>query len=106
MGEKFIVVLVSTASEEEAASIAGALVGEGLAACVNIVPSVKSIYRWKGEVEEASEVLCVIKTEKRHFDKLKERVLELHSYDTPEVIALPITGASSEYLKWIEDSLK
>ena len=99
--DNFIVVLVTAPNETEAARIAQALVGERLAACVNIVGSVRSIYRWQGKVEDDSEALLVIKTRKDMFDTIKERVIELHPYEVPEVISLDIAGGSEKYLSWL-----
>ena len=99
-----IVVLVTVPNEEEAARIARALVEERLAACANIIPSVRSIYRWKGEVCDDSECLLVIKTLWDRFDDLERRVKELHSYEVPEVIALRVVKGSEEYLDWVEEN--
>ena len=84
--------------------MAGALVREKLAACVNIIPAVRSIYSWKGEVCDDGEALMVIKTRSGLLDALRERVVQLHPYDVPEVIALPIVGGHGPYLKWIDES--
>lgn len=98
----FSVALVTAGSEDEAERIAACLVEERLAACVNIVGPIRSIYRWQGEIRNESEVLLVIKMRSDAFDRLKARVGELHSYDTPEIIALPITAGSEPYLRWLE----
>ncbi|MEE9255532.1 MAG: divalent-cation tolerance protein CutA [bacterium] len=103
-GGAFRLVLVTAASEEEAASIARALVEEGLAACVNIVPRVRSIYRWKGAVEDEAESLLLIKTAAERLEALTERVLALHSYDVPEVIALSLDRGAAGYLDWLAES--
>jgi periplasmic divalent cation tolerance protein len=102
---KFRVVLVTAGSEEEAEKIARALVEERLAACVNIVPGVRSIYRWRGAVEDDSEVLMVIKSEADILDALEARVRALHSYEVPEILALPIERGSAPYLDWLAGSL-
>ena len=87
--------------------MAGALVGKRLAACVNVMTTpVKSVYRWKGEVERASEVLMLIKTTRRKFAALEKEIRRLHSYQTPEIIALPIFAGSRAYLEWLRNSLK
>ena len=99
------VVLTTSASEEEARKIARALVGERLAACVNIVPKIESIYRWQDKVEEAREYLLLIKTTESAFARLQEKLKELHSYELPECVALAMTAGSSPYLKWIDDSV-
>lgn len=99
------VVLTTTASEAEARSIARALVTARLAACVNIIPKVESIYSWQDKIEEAQEYLLLIKTTESAFPRLQEKLQELHSYDLPECIALAVPDGSPAYLKWIEDSV-
>ena len=103
---KYIVALVTASSEDEAQGIAHALVSEKLAACANIIKDIRSIYFWDGKVQDDSEVLLVIKTRAELFDQLKDRVIELHSYDVPEVIALDILNGSSDYLSWISESTR
>jgi periplasmic divalent cation tolerance protein len=101
-----IVVLVTCASRKEAERLAESLVHKRLAACVNIATgSVKSIYRWKRKVESATEVPVVIKTTRRKFAALEKEIRRLHSYDTPEIIALPILAGSAAYLEWIAASV-
>jgi periplasmic divalent cation tolerance protein len=97
-------VMVTAGSEEQAATIGRALVGERLAACVNIVGPIRSIYRWQGEVQNDSEYLMLIKTRASLVSKIERRVRELHSYEVPEVIALLISGGSKPYLDWLLDS--
>lgn len=106
MAENHIVTLCTVPDRESGEHIARALVEEHLAACVNLVPGATSFYRWEGKVEEASETLLIIKTVASRFEAVKARIKELHSYDVPEIIALPMTAGSSEYLKWIMDSTK
>lgn len=101
-----IVVLMTTSSHEEGSRIARMLVEERLAACVNVVPTVQSIYWWKGRIEEAPESLLVAKTHHDHLDRLITRVRELHSYSVPEVIALPILGGNPAYLQWMTEALR
>ena len=102
-----LVVLVTCSSLAEARRIARAVVEARLAACVNIVPgAVQSIYRWKGKVESARERLLLIKTSCRRLAKLRKTVEQLHSYDVPEFIALPIAAGSPAYLAWVEDCLR
>lgn len=96
-----IVVLVTTPTPERAAEIARALVEERLAACGNVVPGLRSIYRWEGKVQEDAEALLVLKTTRGRFEALRERVLALHPYDVPEVIALPVEVGSAPYLAWL-----
>jgi periplasmic divalent cation tolerance protein len=97
-----ILVLVTAASADEAARLARALVEERLAACVNIVPGLRSIYRWQGRVEDAPEVLLLVKSVRPRLEALTARVRALHSYSVPEVIAVPIVGGSDAYLAWLE----
>jgi periplasmic divalent cation tolerance protein len=97
-------VLTTTSSAEESKKIARALVERRLAACVNIVPKIESVYRWEGKVEEAQEYLLLIKTTEAAFAHLRDALQQLHSYDLPECIALGIEDGSSEYVKWINDS--
>ncbi len=100
-----IVVLSTCGSAEEAASIARALVERRLAACVNIVPGVRSVYRWKGAVEEAAEWLLVIKSSQALFERLEEELRGMHSYETPEIVALPVAAGSASYLEWLSAEL-
>jgi periplasmic divalent cation tolerance protein len=99
---KLVVVLITTGSQEEAERIAGALVSEMLAACVNLIPGVTSIYRWEGEVQRAQEWLLVAKSRSDVLNQLTRRVQALHSYEVPEIIALPLSGGSEAYLRWID----
>ena len=102
-----IVVLVTCGSAKEARRIARAVVQQRMAACTNIVATpVHSIYRWKGKVESAEEFLLVIKTTQGRFAELKAAVKRLHSYDVPEIIALPIAAGGTNYLNWISESVK
>lgn len=99
-----IVVLVTCGSAREAKRIARTLVESRLAACGNILEApVRSIYRWKGRVETAREFVLIVKTTSRRFAALKKAVKRLHSYDVPEIIALPIASGSSDYLAWIDE---
>jgi periplasmic divalent cation tolerance protein len=97
-----VVVYVTASSAEEARTLARALVGERLAACVNLLP-VQSIYRWQGQVEEATETLLIVKTHRGHLDALAARVRALHSYAVPEIIALPVEAGWPPYLQWIRE---
>jgi periplasmic divalent cation tolerance protein len=99
-------VLTTCVSLDEARNIAQTLVERQLAACVNIVPLIESVYRWKGEVETATEWLLVIKTTADAFNRLREALSELHSYDLPECIEIAIEDGSSAYLKWIGESVR
>lgn len=99
-------IYMTAKNQAEARKIAKALVTEKLAACVNILPEMTSIYRWEGEVEESKEVAIIAKTRKNLFKKLEKRVRELHSYDCPCIIALPIEDGSKPFLKWIKAETK
>ena len=96
------VAFVTTPDAEESDRIASALVSEGLAACVNIVPGITSVYRWQGKVEKDSECKLIIKTRQEQVDALVARVVELHSYDVCEVTVLPIVAGNPPYLAWID----
>jgi len=100
-----IVVVMTAAGREEADRIAEMLVSTSLAACVQILPEIKSIYRWQGEITREMEILLLAKTTKDRFDDLVSSVTAIHSYETPEIIALPISAAAEPYLKWLLDSL-
>jgi periplasmic divalent cation tolerance protein len=95
------IVLTTTGSQEEARRIARALVERRLAACVNIVPQIESIYRWEDTVETSTEWLLLIKTQADSFERLRDAVKELHSYDLPECVMLELASGSKEYLDWI-----
>ena len=101
-----ILVLTTASSKDEARKIGRALVERLLAACVNIVPQVGSIYRWEGEIEEAEEWLLIIKTTRSAFERVRDAIKELHSYDVPECICISIEEGSVEYLSWIGQSVK
>ena len=101
-----IVVLVTCGSAKEARKIARAAVKKRLAACANILSSpVQSVYHWEGTVESAKEFLLIIKTTRARFVKLQAEVKRLHSYDVPEIIALPMPAGTKEYLTWISESV-
>ncbi|WKZ33825.1 MAG: divalent-cation tolerance protein CutA [Thermodesulfobacteriota bacterium] len=97
-----IVVFTTAQNQDAALQIADAVVSEGLAACCNMLPGIRSVYMWKGEMYDEEEVLCIMKTRRALFDALKARILELHGYEVPEVIAIDIKGGHSDYLKWID----
>lgn len=99
------IVLSTAGSEEEARKIARYLVENQLAACVNIVPHIESIYRWQSKVETSREWLLLIKTTSANFSTVKDAIRELHSYDLPECISVVIEDGSSEYLNWIGESV-
>ena len=101
-----IVVLTTCGSEEEASRIARLLVEQRLAACVNVIPGARSHYRWEGAVESADEWLLIAKSSRAQFEQLRLSVEKAHSYQVPEVIALPVVEGSANYLNWIEGALR
>jgi len=101
MSTQVVAVLITAPDDEIARRIAEALVEERLAACVNLLPGVRSIYRWQGAVEEASEVLLIAKTHAERVAALAARVRALHPYELPEVVALPVSDGSEAYLRWV-----
>ncbi len=101
-----IVVLITASSADEAAKIAAALVNEHLAACVNIVPEVNSVFFWEGKARDAREALLICKSRLPIIEKLIKRVKELHSYTVPEIIALPMVAGLQEYLAWVKETVK
>ena len=98
------IVLTTAGSQAEAHKIAQALVERRLAACVNIVPQIESVYRWQGNVEKATEWLLLIKTQAGTFERVRDAIKELHSYDLPECVMLEVAAGSSEYLNWIAEN--
>jgi periplasmic divalent cation tolerance protein len=99
-----IVIFVTAGSETEAETIAKALVEERLVACVNLLPPIRSIYRWEGKVADEQEWLMVMKTTAERFSTVEKRVRSLHSYQVPEIIALPIIAGAEGYLRWLRES--
>jgi periplasmic divalent cation tolerance protein len=104
VSSKEIVCFITVPNEDEAVNIARTLVEGRLAACANIVKNVRSIYSWQGAIEDDAEVLMIVKTRKDLFHKLSEKVKETHSYEVPEVIALPIVHGLKDYLNWLRES--
>ena len=102
---EYCVVHITAPSPEEAKRIATALVEEHLAACCSIIPGMRSVYRWQEEIHDDTEQLLLCKTRTDHFARLAERVREMHSYDVPEIIQLPITRGSQPYLNWIDETV-
>jgi periplasmic divalent cation tolerance protein len=100
-----IVVLTTCDSEEQAQTLARHLIEHRFAACVNILPGARSVYRWKDKIEDAAEFLLIVKSRRDVFVKLREAILRLHSYETPEVIALPVVDGSEAYLNWLDREL-
>ena len=103
---EFIVVLITCAKIQEAKKIANVLVDSRLAACVNIIPGIHSIFRWEGKIDKAKEVLLIVKTKKSVFSKLVKKAKSIHSYDVPEIIALPIVSGEPSYLDWLNQSVQ
>ena len=101
-----VVVLSAVGAPPDAQRIARALVEERLAACVNVVPGVVSIYRWKGVVEKEDELLLIIKTIGERVEQLKARLLQLHPYELPEVVVIPIGGGHAPYLEWLAEQVR
>jgi periplasmic divalent cation tolerance protein len=102
IASEFVVALSTAPTGEKAAELARTLVDERLVACVNLVPGLRSIYRWKDQVEDEAEVLLVIKTRRDRVDALKARLPQLHPYDTPELIVVELADALPAYLAWID----
>lgn len=103
MKENYLVVFITVGTTEEAGRIADILVAQRKAACVNIVPEVHSKFWWQGEIDSAAEALLIVKTKASLLDELVRLVKENHSYEVPEVVALPILGGNPDYLKWIDE---
>jgi periplasmic divalent cation tolerance protein len=104
--KSYIQVTTTTETKKEAQKIALYLVEQKLAACVQITGSIESTYCWKGKLETAKEWLCMIKTRENLFDKVEAAIKKLHSYETPEIIAVPIVKGSMQYLKWLDEEIK
>jgi periplasmic divalent cation tolerance protein len=100
-----VVVFMTAANADEARRIADRLVEAQLAACVQILPEIESVYRWKNEVQRETEVLLLAKTTDDRFDELEQEVRAMHSYETPEIVAVPVTGVSAPYRAWLLDSM-
>ena len=102
----YIVIYITTGSVNEAKKIGRVLIEEKLAACSNIISPIRSIYRWQGKICDDKEALMVLKTRKKHFEQIVKRVETLHSYDVPEIIAIPIIEGSSKYMSWLNEETK
>ena len=100
-----IIVFVTCESKEQAESIAQTVVTEKLAACVNVLPGVRSCYVWERKLTWSDEILLLVKTTRGRFDQLQDRIKELHSYDVPEILGVPIEDAFEKYIAWIDQSV-
>jgi periplasmic divalent cation tolerance protein len=105
MSSEAIVVFITTANREEAARLADMLVGSRLAACVQILPEIESVYRWKGVVQREAEVLLLAKSTRDKFDELDRQIRAIHSYETPEILAVAAVAISEPYRKWLDESV-
>jgi len=101
--EEIVVVIVTVGTEQKGLEIGKVLIEERLAACVNLLKGVRSLFLWKGSLTEDQEILMLIKTRRSIFPKLTDRVIELHPYQVPEIIALPVVEGSSSYLQWVSE---
>jgi periplasmic divalent cation tolerance protein len=106
MSTDAIAVFMTAANREEAARLAQLLVEKRLAACVQILPEIESVYRWQGKVERQPEVLLIAKTTAARFEELEKEVIAIHSYETPEIVAFPLTAVSKPYLEWLNTNVE
>jgi len=104
--KEYLLVLITTPKGETADQIAGALVENGLAVCVNVIKGIKSVYTWKGKIERDQEDLLLVKTRAEYLEKLTQQVIKLHPFEVPEVIALSLEAGSTPYFQWIDSVLK
>lgn len=105
MDQQTLVIFSTIPDQATAKNIACALVGEHLAACVNILPGLESVYRWQGAIEDAPEVLAIIKTTADRYPALANRLRELHPYEVPEIVALPVDRGYPPYLRWVAEAV-
>jgi periplasmic divalent cation tolerance protein len=105
MDDGFSIILITAGCPEEARLIANTLLDRSLAACVNIIPGIESHFRWKGKLETASECLVMAKSRASCLDAIIEQVTKIHSYEVPEIIALPVIGGSLSYLRWLGEEI-
>jgi len=106
MKNQFIQVIVSCESEEQANMMADVLLNDAVIACAQIMPKIESFYRWQGQIAHSSECLLVLKSHHKHFTAIEACIKKLHTYEIPEIIAVPIVDGSREYLKWINEEIK
>lgn len=100
--EKFIIIFITCGSKKEAGKIVDAILNKRLAACANIVSEVESKFWWRGKIDNAKEYLIMMKARRKNFEEIEKQVKRLHSYEVPEIIAIPIVAGSKDYLKWLE----
>lgn len=100
-----IVVFITTANREEASRLADMLVGARLAACVQILSEIESVYRWEGKIERQAEILLLVKSTREKFPEIEQRVTAVHSYETPEIVAVSVAEISGPYLKWLNENV-
>ena len=105
-GESVLVVLTTAPGVEDATRIGRILIDERLAACANVMPGLTSIFRWEGDVQEEAEVLVLLKTTEERLEELRARLVEVHPYDVPEVLALPVVGGEERYMSWVRDEVE
>ena len=105
MVKNFIIIMVTCPSRKEALDVSGRLLAKRLIACANIMPGVESKFWWKGKLDSAAEVLVMGKTVKKNFKKIETEIKRMHSYEVPEIIAVPITAGSRDYLDWISGAV-
>jgi len=105
MKNQFIQVYVSCVSKSQAKSMVDSLLADQIIACAQIMPKIESFYRWHGQIESAEECLLIVKSKQDHFAAIASTVVKLHSYEVPEIIALPIVDGSTEYLNWINEQI-
>ncbi len=105
MKNEYIVIYVTAKDKRQATTIATALLKDRLIACANVVPQITSIYTWKGKIEQSKEVLLILKTKKTSFHAVAKKVKSMHSYEVPEIIALPIVAGEKFYLSWLKESV-
>lgn len=106
MEDNFIIIFVTCSSKKEAKNITGLLLKKRLIACANIISGVESNFWWQGKVDKSKEVMAVLKTKRANFKKIEKEIKRIHSYDVPEIIAVPIIAGSGDYLKWIGGSVR
>lgn len=106
MNESFIQVFVSCESMQQAKTMVDSLLNDQIIACAQILPTVKSFYRWQGRIETAEECLLLLKSTAAQFTRIEQTIKKLHSYQVPEIIAVPLVNGSTEYLNWINEQIK